>query len=61
MAKYRVIYKPYFKDKNTNEKYKYGRILDLTEERANEILSVGKLIEKIEIVDEVKPKKKSKK
>ena len=44
--KYIVIKK--FKDKNTKEIYEVGTILELTKKRANEILKVDKLIEKIE-------------
>lgn len=36
-----------FEDKYTHELYKVNRELDLTEERANEILSVDKFIKKI--------------
>lgn len=44
--KYIVIKK--FTDKYTGEKYSEGRVLELTKKRANEILKVDKLIEKIE-------------
>ena len=38
-----------FTDKYTKTKYQVGDVLELTDERAKEILSVGKLIEKIEV------------
>lgn len=43
--KYKVVKE--FTDKYTKEKYPVGKILELTEERANEILSVDKLIVKV--------------
>jgi hypothetical protein len=48
--KYKVI--DNFTDKYTGERYKIGDILELTKERANEILKVGKFLEEIK-----KPKK----
>lgn len=53
-----------FTDKYTGVRYKAGDIVEFTEKRAKEILTVGNLIEKIEVetVEEVeKPKKKSRK
>ena len=56
-----------FTDKYTKAKYKVGDEVDFTEKRAKEILTVGKLIEKIEkpvveeTVEEVKPRKRGKK
>ena len=42
--KYEVIKN--FKDKYTNERYEVGQIIELTSDRAKEILSVDKLIKK---------------
>ena len=43
-----------FNDKYNKTKYKVGDIVEFTEERASEILKVGKLIEKVveEVVEE---------
>lgn len=51
--KYKILQK--FKDKYTGKIYKAGAAEEFTEERAKEILKVGKLIAKIE---EVKAKSK---
>ena len=55
-----------FTDKYTGARYKTGDIVEFTEKRAKEILTVGNLIEKIEVeteevVEVEKPKKKGKK
>ena len=54
-----------FNDKYTKVKYKVGDVVDFSTTRANEILTVGKLIEKIEEVETVeveeKPRKRGKK
>lgn len=42
-----------FADKYTDRKYVVGEEVDFTEKRAKEILSVGKLIEKIEVEEVV--------
>ena len=42
-----------FTDKYTKVKYEVNQVIELTEERAKEILSVDKLIKKVQ-----KPKKK---
>lgn len=36
-----------FRDKYTGERYKRGRVLDITEERYTEIMQVGKLVFRI--------------
>lgn len=60
MAKYRVLRN--FTDKYTNKHYEKTKIYEFTDERAKEILEVGKLIELVEeITEEVKPSKKSRK
>ena len=46
-----------FKDKYTGEYYKAGATITVTEERFNEILTVGKLVETI---PEKKPARKKK-
>lgn len=57
-----------FTDKHTKVKYKVGDVVEFSTTRANEILTVGKLIEKVEEVTEKvtedvvekKPRKKKK-
>lgn len=49
--KYKVIKR--FKDKYTGEIYPEGHILELTKERATEILSVDKLITKVKTTKRV--------
>jgi hypothetical protein len=52
-----------FRDKYTNRRYKVGEVITITEERFEEILSVGDLVEAVETVEETekKPAKKGKK
>ena len=52
-----------FNDKYTGEKYKVGDVVEFSTTRANEILTVDKLIEKIveETIETPKKNKKSKK
>lgn len=44
--KYKVIKD--FTDKNTYKKYKVGDVIEITKERATEILSKGELITKVQ-------------
>lgn len=49
-----------FKDKYTGERYKVNRVLEISKERFDEILTVDKLVEEIkEEVKEEAPKKKT--
>ncbi len=50
-----------FIDKHTTEIHKVNDILEISEERFEEILQVGKLIEKVAEVTEEKPKGRKKK
>lgn len=50
-----------FIDKHTTEIHKVNDILEISEERFEEILTVGKLIEKVAEVTEEKPKGRKKK
>lgn len=69
MKKYKILKN--FKDKYNNTRYETNKIYEFTDERANEILKVGKLIElveeiveeteEIEEVKEVKPRKRGRK
>lgn len=49
-----------FHDKYTDELYESGCVIEVTEERAEEILSVPFIVEKVD-VEEVAPKKATKK
>lgn len=57
--KVKVIHE--FIDKHTTEIHKVNDILEISEERFEEILTVGKLIEKVAEVTEEKPKGRKKK
>ncbi len=48
-----------FEDKYTKEIYKVNDVIDITEERFEEILTVGKFVERIEEPAEEKPAKKT--
>lgn len=49
--KYKVI--EGFRDKYTNQRYKIGDVIEITEERAKEILSKDKLITKVKTTKRV--------
>lgn len=48
-----------FKDKHTSEVYKAGKILNISKERFEEILTVGKLVEEIKETKATKPTKET--
>lgn len=49
--KYKVI--EAFKDKHTGERYPVGKVIEITKERAEEILTKGNLITKVKTTKRV--------